>query len=90
MRREPNSIERIFKLATAFTHPRRIEVFRALTRGGGTADQLKAATRISRQAFARHLAKLKARGFVVDRAGSYVAATPRDGLGRALARLAAG
>jgi DNA-binding transcriptional ArsR family regulator len=90
LRGDSGSVEKVFKLATAFTHPRRIEIFRALERGGRTVGQLRALTGISRFALGRHLAKLEARGFVVGRAGSYAVAKPRDGFGRALARLAGG
>ena len=63
-RRRAQPIEVIFKLATGFTHPRRIEVFRALTNGADSSAKLQAATRMPARALSRHLAKLEARGFV--------------------------
>jgi DNA-binding transcriptional ArsR family regulator len=42
LRGDSGSVEKAFKLATAFTHPRRIEIFRALERGGRTVGQLRA------------------------------------------------
>jgi DNA-binding transcriptional ArsR family regulator len=42
--RTAQPIEAIFKLATAFTHPRRIEVFRALANGADSFAKLQAAT----------------------------------------------
>jgi DNA-binding transcriptional ArsR family regulator len=57
--------EKVFRLATAFTHPRRIEVYRALRGGPATLSELKQATRIAERALLRHLEKLNARGFVV-------------------------
>jgi len=85
---EAEPIERIFKLATAFTHPRRVAVFHALKGSPQAPDQLRALVRIPYIALWRHLAKLEARGFVAARAGSYVALNRQDGVGRALARLA--
>jgi len=86
--RGARSIEPIFKLATAFTHPRRIEVFRALISGADTFAKLQAATHLPTRALARHLAKLAARGFVKNEMARYVATSPRHPFGRALARLA--
>jgi DNA-binding transcriptional ArsR family regulator len=81
-------VEKLFKLATAFTQPRRIDLFRALTPGPQTAGQLQARTRISGRALARHLTKLVARGFVVCREGKYSVTERQDGFGGVLARLA--
>jgi DNA-binding transcriptional ArsR family regulator len=57
-------VPHVFRLATAFTHPRRVEVVRAL--GGGPLDAVRlcARTVCSDLALARHLRKLEARGFV--------------------------
>jgi DNA-binding transcriptional ArsR family regulator len=81
-------IEGIFKLATGFTHPRRVEVFRALTNGADSFVKLQAATNLPARALSRHLAKLEARGFVKVEAAHYVAPIQRHPFGRALARLA--
>ncbi|HKP05421.1 MAG TPA: helix-turn-helix domain-containing protein [Chthoniobacterales bacterium] len=80
----------IFKLATAFTHPRRIEVFRALKKGAASFAKLQAATHISARALARHLSKLKSRGFVKREKQIWMLNVPRHPLARALARLARG
>jgi len=88
--RDPLPMDLIFKLATAFTHPRRIEIFRTLNSGVRTLDQIQVATQISSPALIRHLRKLKARGFVAGELGAYAAAEPPNGMGRALARLAGG
>jgi len=85
----PLAVNSIFRLATAFTHPRRVEIYRVLKVQAGTVGQVRAATRISVPALLRHLEKLKARGFVARRRGVYSATTPRAGFGRVLARLAA-
>ncbi|MDF7825631.1 ArsR family transcriptional regulator [Pontiellaceae bacterium B12227] len=49
---------------TAFTHPRRIDIVRALNEGPCDEVQLSIQTRISPQALYRHLRKLTARGYV--------------------------
>jgi DNA-binding transcriptional ArsR family regulator len=81
--------ETVFKLATAFTHPRRIAVFRALQSHPRTLGQLQMATGIPTRSLVRHLMKLEARGFVMCREGIYAATERPDALGRELARLAA-
>lgn len=86
--RELDPINTIFRLATAFTHPRRVEIFRALRSEPRTLDQIHTVTRISCWALGRHLRKLEDRGFVISRHGIYAAVDRTDGLGRQLARLA--
>jgi DNA-binding transcriptional ArsR family regulator len=86
--RGARSIEPIFKLATAFTHPRRIEVFRAMTTGADTFAELQAATHLPTRAIARHLAKLEARGFLKNERARYVVTRQHHPFGRVLARLA--
>jgi DNA-binding transcriptional ArsR family regulator len=81
-------IEAIFKVATGFTHPRRIEVFHAVTNGADSFAKLQAATKMPVRALARHLAKLEARGFVKSEMELYVATIQRHPVGRVLARLA--
>ena len=81
-------IEHVFKMATAFTHPRRIEVYRALAAASRNREQLWSFTRIPDRALRRHLAKLESRGFVQQRQGVYQIVEPMDALTRALARLA--
>jgi DNA-binding transcriptional ArsR family regulator len=85
-RRQSHDI--LFKLATAFTHPRRIEVYRAVRNGADSFVRMQAATHISARALARHLAKLEARGFVKKEGDVYVVTNHAHPLGRVLARLA--
>jgi DNA-binding IclR family transcriptional regulator len=88
-RQESTPVETAFKLATAFTHPRRIEIFRKLHAGACTLDQLKAATHIPMVALRRHLRKLEARGFIARRGRFFVGMRHSIGFGRELIRLAA-
>ena len=82
-------LETIYRLATAFTHPRRIEIFRVLQPAPKTLAQIKEETRISDRALLRHLRKLEARGFVSCHLGFCSVVKRSDAFGRALARLAA-
>lgn len=82
--------ETLYRLATAFTHPRRIELFCALKTGPQTLAQLGAATRVSQRALVRHLRKLETRGFIICQSGRYAVTERRDVFGRELARLAMG
>jgi DNA-binding transcriptional ArsR family regulator len=58
-RRKAQPVEALFKLATALTHPRRIEVFRAVKNGADSFSKLQTATHISARSLSRHLAKLE-------------------------------
>ena len=87
-REEGKPLETIFKTATAFTHPRRIEIFNALRKQNQSPVQLCTRTGISVPAMYRHLRKLKARGFVNYQEGRWVATPRSDALGRELTRLA--
>jgi DNA-binding transcriptional ArsR family regulator len=87
--RRHRSPDVLFKLATAFTHARRIEVYRAVKNGADSFVRVRAATQISARALARHLAKLEARGFVKNEGDVYVVTNHAHPLGRVLARLAA-
>jgi DNA-binding transcriptional ArsR family regulator len=78
----------VFRLATAFTHPRRIAMYRALAAQPRTVGQLRAATGISWPALWRHLRKLEARGFVRRCGNVYRSGKPPTKLGRVLAGLA--
>ncbi len=88
LRQESQPLNTIFRLTTAFTHPRRVEIYQALQREPRTAEHLRASIRISSWALRRHLKKLEARGFVTQRNGMFAVIQRQDGLGRALARLA--
>jgi DNA-binding transcriptional ArsR family regulator len=82
--------ETVFRLATAFTHPRRIEIYHAIFGAPKTLLQIRAATRIPLWALQRHIRKLENRDFVAVQAGHYVAVCCRDALGHALSEHAAG
>jgi DNA-binding transcriptional ArsR family regulator len=85
-RAQPTDV--LFKLATAFTHPRRIEVYRAVKGGADSFAKVQVATHISARALSRHLAKLEARGFVESEREVYAATNHTHPLGRVLGRLA--
>ena len=87
-RRRAQPIEALFKLATAFTHPRRIEVFRAVKDGADSFHKLQTATRIPGRALSRHLAKLEARGFLKNEMEIYALTDHAHPFGRVLAELA--
>src|SRR5205823_6101436 len=86
--RRTQTVEAVFKLATAFTHPRRIAVFRAVKSGADSFGKLRAATHISARALSRHLAKLEARGFLKSDMEFYELTDLAHPFGRVLARLA--
>jgi DNA-binding transcriptional ArsR family regulator len=86
-RRRPLPIEAIFNLATGFTYPRRVEVFRAVTNGADSFAKLQGAIKMPARALSRHLAKLEARGFVKNEMELYTATMHRHPFGRVLARL---
>lgn len=86
--RQSMPIEHVFRMATAFTHPRRVEVYRALAAASRSREQLGSFTRIPDRALRRHLAKLESRSFVEQREGVYHVVEPTDALARVLARLA--
>jgi DNA-binding transcriptional ArsR family regulator len=88
-RRDVGFAETVFRAATAFTHPRRIEVYRTLVAGPNAERDIRAATRVSRFALVRHLTKLEARGLVRRERRQWVATQPADTFAAALARLAA-
>lgn len=85
---DPTPAATVFKLATAFTHPRRIAIFRALQGGGCTSKQIRARLGISWRALSRHLEKLAARGFIKEQEGRYTVVEGLQGLRRELARMA--
>ncbi len=87
-RSQTQTVASIFRLATAFTHPRRIEIFRALKGTPRTLDQLGVVTGIPARALRRHVGKLEARGFVICHEGIHLIVNQPGGFGRALARLA--
>lgn len=79
----------VFHVCTAFTHPRRIEVIRALSRTPQqTFGELLETTGMSTSALWIHLEKLSARGFVKKREGFYGLVQLKDPLRRALLQTA--
>lgn len=87
-RQESTPVETVFKLTTAFTHPRRIEIFRRLHAGACTLEQLNAMTLIPVVALRRHLKKLESRGYIVRRRRLFVSTRHPIGFGRELIKLA--
>jgi DNA-binding transcriptional ArsR family regulator len=82
----PDSSRFIFHQATAFTHPRRVQIYQALAHASMTTWQLVGRTGISRRALYRHLIKLEQRGFARYRGGLWHAAQPAAIFSRALVR----
>jgi len=87
---DKGSIESVFKLATAFANPGRIDVFRCLVTGPKSVARLKSSTGFARITLWRHLQKLRHRGFVCkgSTGDTYERAVPGDELARALAQVA--
>ena len=85
-----NSIESVFRLATAFANPGRIEVFRRLKSKPKSLIELKSELEWSRWTLSRHLEKLKSRGFVKagEQDGTYTCPAVADEFGRALVEAA--
>jgi DNA-binding transcriptional ArsR family regulator len=79
----------IFKLATAFTHPTRVELYRLLKGRPRELLELPAALGVSLRAVFRHLRKLERRGFVRHEDGVLHLAEPDEAFGHAIAALAA-
>jgi len=73
---------------TAFTHSRRIRIVRTLGDAERTFDEIRGATKISRDAFRRHLEKLVSRGYLVADGNTIRCARPRNGIHRTLLKCA--
>ena len=92
-RRNEKFADATFRLVTAFTHPRRVDVFRSLSNQPQALAKLKLASGIPERALLRHLQKLRTRGFVVyrrGRPGTYAIKNQDNAVSRALAELASG
>lgn len=76
--------EEVYRLATAFTHPRRVLLARACRKGPARYTGLARATGISLRALDRHLRKLLARGVLARREGYYRLEPPRSRLHESL------
>ena len=82
-------VEVVFKIATAFANPGRIEVFHALQKGPKSVAELRLSTGWANQTVLRHLRKLESRGFVRPAEDKFEAVVPNDALARCLAANAA-
>ena len=80
----------LLKLATAFTHPSRIIIFRPLASGSKSFAEIQLTVRLSAPALSRHLGKLLNRGFITydDGNGKYTIRKHHEPFARALAALA--
>ena len=89
--RERGAIESVYKLATAFANPGRIEVFQRLQTKPMTLAELGDSGTWSRRTLRRHLAKLESRGFVRQdpEVETFAGTMPSDPLGRILGKAAA-
>ncbi len=89
LRCDPIPTEQVAKLSTAFTHPARIEVYRALLSGPKTQLQIQVMLKCSALAIFRHLRKLASRGFIFfdSDSGKYEVLKHPHTIGRALAAL---
>lgn len=86
--RHEDPIETIFHYATAFTHPRRIQIVAGLSSGMKTPADLRGLLGISAPALVRHLRKLRSRGLVNREGRMYSLETEVPGLANVLMRLA--
>lgn len=85
---ETQPAEVVFRLATAFTHPRRVLIVRALEGCALTKAQIRSQTGISEMALNRHLRKLESRGFVARDGGKWRCVRSKHPLAAALTELA--
>ena len=85
---EEQPVETVYRMATAFTHPRRIAIVRALDAAGQTPAALGAKTGLCQRVLSRHLKKLEQRGFVAIHGGRCERVSPAGPLASALLDLA--
>jgi len=92
LRRNAAAREAVYRLATALTHPTRIDVLGALAEKPRRLADLKRAVAVPGRTLLRHLDKLKARGFVEQTRTPhhrfYYLREVRDPLARTLRKLA--
>jgi len=86
--RTADPLQMAVEALTGFTHPRRIELLRALDGDGTDIPSLGKKTGISTPALVRHLRKLRRRGYIKSCRGKYACARPNAVLARALLALA--
>ena len=90
---DKKTVDTVFRLATAFTHPRRAEIYRVLHARPQTLAELKTKLGIPGRALLRHIQKLQSRGFVSAlgaRARQYAITGHPDSFARALAHFVVG
>ena len=87
-RRKREQIDAVYRLLTAFTHPRRREIFRILRASPLRVEELQRTSGIPTRALRRHLKKLEVRKFVRCAEGYYFIVRQVEALGRELARMA--
>jgi len=79
----------IFRMTTAFAHPRRIAIVREIAGRPAGSSAIRARVGISVAALRRHLRKLQDRGFVCRQPnGDYTVVSPVSVLGQTLLKLA--
>jgi DNA-binding transcriptional ArsR family regulator len=88
LKTDARAVEHVYRLSTAFTHPRRQAVYEELRKGECTPAELGRRTGMSRFALRRHLAKLTERGFALCAAGVCRASVPPGRVAELLAELA--
>lgn len=59
-----DKVKKVFRILTAMTHPRRVEIIKLLTQGEKSIEALRRDTGYSKAALMRHIVKLRNRGFV--------------------------
>jgi len=85
---EANPAATIYGYVTAFTHPRRILIVKALCGGSLSWQALQKRVRLSKAVLARHLDKLIRRGYVVEDGRLYDASCNDGAMPGTLLRLA--
>ncbi len=85
-----DAVDEVFRTATAFTHPRRIEMIRQLHTAPQESDRLRVACKASSVAATRHLRKLRTRGVIVSDRHRIELAKANSPLTAALLKLAVG
>jgi len=78
----------VIRAATAFTHPRRIQIVRELAASALKPAQLQDRTGIKERALYRHLSKLEARGFIRRIRHTYSVCSPKNEFSKILLQLA--
>jgi predicted transcriptional regulator len=73
-----------FDVVTSFTHPRRIEILKAIGGNAVNIATLQRITGIPRPALIRHVRKLKKRGCLIQSRGIHRCARPKNPLTKAL------